>query len=169
MECVNEGSAELGDEAWTLWEVSSEVFLLISLVFLSWSWLRSASDRLEFLPSRKGEINLWSWWLPELEEHPGENSSEQGAQSWSKDQDSGLAQDLTLWFKWSQNSLVGVLTLFEDLGWDSESNISSGKTWMQSGAGRVTPGTWAIRAGFRFNLYDLGCSHPNFLKRNWIP
>lgn len=33
MECVNEGSAELGDEAWTLWEVSSEVFLLISLCF----------------------------------------------------------------------------------------------------------------------------------------
>lgn len=33
MECMNVGSAELGDGAWTQWEVRSGVFRLISLVF----------------------------------------------------------------------------------------------------------------------------------------
>lgn len=33
MECMNVGPTELGDEARTQWEVSSAVFLLISLFF----------------------------------------------------------------------------------------------------------------------------------------
>ena len=33
MECMNAGSTKMNDEAWMHWEVSSGVFLLISLFF----------------------------------------------------------------------------------------------------------------------------------------
>lgn len=33
MECVDVGSAELGDEGWMQWEMSSGAFILISLCF----------------------------------------------------------------------------------------------------------------------------------------